>query len=146
MQGKRPGFTLIELLAVLVLIALVSAAVAGAIMQRRGSPMQAARLLQVLDQRARIASRIDGPRVLVLGQQSDTVVILALTASDPVEEVAIRPVSLTVDGEAVERIVYDRLGQTLDYTAGFAPNGELQVTLQVAGLTGWSYIARSGVP
>ncbi|MEO1535717.1 MAG: prepilin-type N-terminal cleavage/methylation domain-containing protein, partial [Planctomycetota bacterium] len=107
------SFTLLETLAVLVLLGLV-AGWGLATIDRPASPRLAADRFAAVDARARLLAKVEGPQVLQLYQKSVTLQTIGGTHRRRSFELD-SDLNLKRDGELVDRIVYDRLGQTIDF-------------------------------
>ena len=128
------SFTLLETLAVLMLLGLVAGWGLAAI-DRSVSPQLAADRFAAVDARARLLARTDGPQVLVL---EGTRAQLASLDDDARTGSFELNASLRIESndQPIDRIVYDRLAQSVDFTV-YAEGNEAAL-LHVHGLTGWT--------
>ncbi|MEO1535921.1 MAG: prepilin-type N-terminal cleavage/methylation domain-containing protein [Planctomycetota bacterium] len=134
------SFTLLETLAVLVLLGLVAGWGLAAI-DRSASPQLAADRYEAIDARARLLARTDGPQVLVLeGTRAQLGSFDAAAKARAFDlGAALRVES---NDQPVDRIVYDRLAQSVDFTV-YAEGNEAEI-LRVYGLTGWTELLSGG--
>lgn len=131
-------FTLHEMLAVVTLLGLLAGFTVRGIFRHAASPTETLRKFASIDAESRLLARESGPLRLRTEPDSRRVIITA-NGSDkayPLDH-AIR---LQADGSEISQIRFTRHGQSQDYS--IEVQGAATKTLNVAGLTGWTWTER----
>lgn len=139
---KRRAFTLIETLAVVTLIGLAAVLLSPLLLGVAGSSRidNAMRRALDLDARARLVAQGDRGAVIVIGDNTWTLLIDNKWKSETIAEWnhgAMTEINVsTGEGEMLNRIVYDAAGRSVDLNISVG-HGALNQKTQIAGLTGW---------
>lgn len=131
---SRLAFTLLETLAVLVLLGLVAGWALTAV-GRSKSPWMIAERFAAIDSRARQLARTEGPQQLVITDITARIEPLSPSRHAREYDIGSR-VTLRVGLDTAKHVVFDHLGQSVDYYLIVAEVEE--PFLRVHGLTGWS--------
>ena len=136
MNRLRHSFTLLEVLLVVTLLGLLAGFVLRGVFGNSDSPKQILRRFASVDAEARLVARERGPVELVSKTDSAD---LSLTEGDIDRRFEFgAEILIVIDQERVDRIQFDRHGQSPGYTV--TVEGAQTPVLHVSGQTGWSWI------
>lgn len=134
----NPGYLLVELLGAIILIAIAAAVIVpGVVIRSEPSAVnRACAQIADLDRRARIASIADGPVVMALDAEAN---VLSLTNAH--ERITAAPIERSVfildrDDRPIQRVEFDRLGRSADYTVQIRSDSDRTSVLHIDGFTG----------
>ena len=139
MKHGPHSFTLLEVMIVVTLLGLLAGYAFRGALRSTDSPRQILRQLASIDAEARLLARRHGSGVLTLdagGSLSATSVQLVVGDIKRNYELA-AACEVSFGGKGTAEIYIDRHGQSADYTAHIQ---DASSRLQIAGLTGWSWI------
>tara|TARA_E500000318_G_scaffold8683_5_gene8114 strand:- start:6545 stop:6997 length:453 start_codon:yes stop_codon:yes gene_type:complete len=135
---SNKAYILAELLCTILLIAIATAAIAPGVFNRSESAVMNDICAQIadLDRRARIASIADGPVVIRLGTDAN---VLRLISQG--EQISSSPIVRSIymldqEGRPIQRVEFDRLGRSQNYTIHISADHKRALLLYFDGFSG----------
>ncbi len=136
-----PGYLLVELLGAVVLIVIAAAVIVPGVVNRSESSVidRACAQIADLDRRARTVSIADGPVVLAIEPEMQRLRLIGPSGPVASASLGLDVYILDRDNRTVQRVEFDRLGRSTEYTVYIHSGMKRSTILRFNGFTGRSY-------